>query len=164
MAIGWQQAVLTGVAMLFLGFLLVRMRPGGSDRGALSAEVRAARDRARAAVTPRARAEALVEAGRLSVKSGGRWTAGAGFFLRAMNTDPTWPDAVQQLVSTFKMRRPRLLEKILWRRLGHLPWDDAHRPVLREVASGLVRLYERELRDRSRAEVMRRVLRTFSPT
>src|ERR1700760_615116 len=104
MAIGWQQAVLTGVAMLFLGFLIVRMRPGGSGRGALSADVRAARDRARAAATPRERAEALVEAGRLSVKSGGRWTAGAGFFLRAMNADPTWPDAVHQLVSTFKMR------------------------------------------------------------
>lgn len=161
MAIGWQEAVLAGVAVLFLGFLLVKMWPGAGGRLALSADVRAARERAHAAVTPRARAEALVEAGRLSVRSGGRWTAAAGFFLRAMNADPTWPDAVRQLVSTFKMRRPRLLEKMLWRRLGHLPWDAEHRAALHEVATGLTRLYERELRDRSRADAMRKVGRTF---
>jgi hypothetical protein len=161
MAIGWQEAALAVAAVSFLGFLLVKLRPGGGGPGALSADVRAARDRAHAATTPRARAEALVEAGRLSVRTRGRWTAAAGFFLRAMNADPTWPDAVHQLVSAFKMRRPRLLEKMLWRRLGALPWDAAHRAVLREVVAGLVRLYERELRDRSRAEVMRRVGKGF---
>ena len=164
MVIGWQEAVLAGTAVAFLSFLLVKMRPGGGGRGALSADVRAARARAHAATTPRARAEALVEAGRLSVRSGGRWTAAAGFFLRAMNADPGWPDAVQQLVSTFHLRRPRLLEKMLWRRLGHLPWDDAHRAALREVVAGLVRLYDRELRDKSRAEVLRRVGKTFEPS
>jgi len=78
-----------------------------------------------------------------------------------MNADPTWPAAVHQMVSTFKTRRPQLLEKVLWRRLGHLPWDEAHRPALREVVTGLARLYDRELRDRSRAEVMRRLGKTF---
>jgi hypothetical protein len=163
MAIGWQQAVLAGAAVLFLGFLLVRMWPGGPRRAALGADVRAARERARAAATPRARAEALCEAGRLSAREGGRWTAAAGFFIRALNADPTWPDAVVQLAHTFRRRRPRALEKILWRRLGLLPWDDAHRASLREIAAALAALYERDLRDKSRAEVMRRIAKTFAP-
>src|SRR5690242_3013815 len=111
MGIGWQQAVLAGAAVLFLGFLLVKMWPGGrlGARTALGGEVRAARDRARGAATPRERAEALCEAGRLSVREGGRWTAAAGFFIRALNADPTGPDTVTQLVHTFRRRRPRLL-------------------------------------------------------
>ncbi|APR76590.1 Hypothetical protein A7982_01937 [Minicystis rosea] len=160
---GWQQTVLAGAAMLFLGFLIVKMWPGGSRRGALGKDVRAARDRAHAATTPRARAEALVEAARLSVRDGGRWTAAAGLFLRAMNSDPTWPDAVAQLAGTFHRRRPRLLEKILWRRLGLLPWDAGHRAALHEITGALARLYEGELRDKSRAEVLRRLAKSFEP-
>jgi len=162
MDLGWQQAVLAGAAVLFLGFLLVRMRPGGRRRAVLAADVRAARDRAAAATTPRARAEALCEAAALSIRDRGRWTAAAGYFLRAMNSDPTWPDAVRQVVTTLRRRRPRLLEKMLWRRLGALPWDQAHGAALREVTHGLVLLYERELRDNARAEVLRRVGETFA--
>lgn len=158
-----RQLVLAGVAVLFLAFLLWRMRPGTPRRVAIGAEVRAARARARAASTPRARAEALCEAGELAVKDGARWTAAAGSFLRAMNADPTWPDAVSRLVAAFRRRRPRLLEKILWRRLGHLPWDEAHRPVLLIVASTLRQLYEKERRDRVRAAVFRRLEATFQP-
>lgn len=161
MTIGWQQAVLAGAAVLFLGFLLVRMWPGGPRREALGAEARAARERARSAATPRARAEALCDAAKLAVRDGGRWTAAAGLFIRALNADPTWPDAVVQLAQTFRRRRPRLLEKMLWRRLGLLPWDDAHRASLREVTAALAALYDRELRDKSRAEVMRRMAKTF---
>lgn len=161
MEFGWQQAVLTGVAVLFLGFLVVRMWPGRTSRGALGADARAARDRARAATTPRARAEALRDAGKLAVRDGARWTAAAGFFLRAMNSDPTFAEAVSDLVQSFHKRRPRLLEKMLWRRLSIVPWDAAHHASLREIAGGLAGLYERELRDKARAEVMRRVQKGF---
>lgn len=161
MTFGWQQAVLVVTAVLFLGFLLVKMRPGGTHRAALTAEVRAAQERARIAETPRARAEALLDAGVLAVRAGRRWMTATGFFLRAMNADPTSSLIVQRLIQTFHARRPRLLEKILWRRLGTLPWDDAHQAVLGEVAVGLAQLYDRQLRDRSRAEVMRRVAKTF---
>jgi hypothetical protein len=156
-----RQLVLAGVAVLFLAFLLWRMRPGDPRRAVLGAEVKAARERARAATTPRARAEALVDAGNLAVRDGARWTSAAGSFLRAMNADPTWPDAVHQMVLAFRRRRPRLLEKILWRRLGHLPWDDAHRPVLLAVTSSLRELYEKERRDTTRAAVFRRLEATF---
>jgi len=156
--------VLAAAAVLFLVFLLWRLRPGGGRRGPLGAALessRAARERARAATTPRARAEALCQAGTLAVTGGARWTASAGAFLRAMNADPTWPDAVHQLVAAFRKRRPRLLEKILWRRLGHLPWDGAHRPVLLAVTSSLRQLYEKERRDATRAAVLRRLEATF---
>src|SRR4029079_8568478 len=116
--------VLAGAAVLFVAFLVVKLRPRVGGRAALSAEVRAARSRAHAATDARARAEALCEAGKLSVAHGGRWTAAAGFFLRAMNADPAWAGAVEGLVSALHRRRPRLLEKILWRRLGHVPWDE----------------------------------------
>src|SRR6516225_8134866 len=102
---GWQVA-LPGVAVLFLAFLLWRMRPGRPARAALAPDVKAARARARAATTPRARAEALCEAGTLAATPPARYLASAGFFLRAMNADPTWPDAVPRLVTAFRRRRP----------------------------------------------------------
>jgi hypothetical protein len=159
---GWQQMVPVVAAVLFLGFLVLRLWPGGVRRGALGVDVRAARERAHAAATPRARAEALVEAGQLCVRDGSRWTAAAGFFLRALNADPTWPPAVAALVQTFQRRRPRMLEKMLWRRLGMLPWDDAHQGSLREITAGLAAVYEGALRDKSKAEVMRRLAKTFA--
>jgi hypothetical protein len=161
MELGWQQVALTVVAVLFLGWLVLQLWPYRPRRGALGAETRAARDRARAAKTPRERAVALCEAARLAAHGGGRWTAAAGFFLRAMKSDPTYAEAVSDLVSTFRKRRPRMLEKMLWRRLSLVPWDAEHRAVLREIASGLAGLYEREIRDKHRAVAMRRVASTF---
>ncbi len=78
-----------------------------------------------------------------------------------MNADPLWPEAVSRLVLAFRRRRPRLLEKILWRRLGSLPWDDAHRPVLLVIAETLRELYDKERRDRVRGAVFRRLAATF---
>ena len=160
--LGWQIA-LVGVAVLFVGFLLLRMRPGVRPRPGLGVDVRAARERARVATTPQARAEALCEAGALAVKDGARWTAAAGSFLRAMSAAPESPVVVERLVAAFRRQRPKLLEKILWRRLGHLPWDDAHRPVLLALASGLRSLHEKERRDATRAAVFRRLEATFQP-
>jgi len=156
-----REVVLAGVAVAFLAFLLWQMRPGSPRRRGLGVEARAACERARAAPTARARAEALCEAGVLAVRDGSRWTSAAGSFLRAMKADPVWPEAVQQLVLAFRRRRPRLLEKILWRRLGNLPWDDAHRAVLLLIVSTLRQLYEKERRDAVRAAVFRRLEARF---
>jgi hypothetical protein len=159
---GWQIA-LAAVAVLFLAFLVWQMRPGGRQRSAVGADVRAARARALAATSPRARAEAWCDTGTLAAQGGRRWTAAVGSFLRAMNADPTWPESVEQLVAALRRRRPRLLEKILWRRLGHLPWDDAHRAVLLAITAGLRQLYEKGRRDGSHAAVFRRLEATFQP-
>src|ERR1700684_4339555 len=110
---GGKELSLVGVALLFLAFVIWRVRPGGGGRRALGQGVRAARDRARAASDPRARAEAFCEAATLAVADGARWTSATGFFLRAMSADPTWPGAVTALADAFHRRRPRMLEKIL---------------------------------------------------
>jgi hypothetical protein len=157
---GWP-IVITGVAVLFLVFLVWQLRPGGRRHAALGTEVRAARARAHAATTPEARADALCDAGALAIKNGGRWTAAAGSFLRAMNADPTSGHVVERFVVVFRRRRPHVLEKILWRRLAHLPWDDTHRPVLAVVTSSLRQLYEKERHDATRAAVFRRLEATF---
>ncbi|HVY47060.1 MAG TPA: hypothetical protein VHB21_14330 [Minicystis sp.] len=155
MSLGWQEA-LVAVVLVFVAFLVVKMRPTTAARGELAADVRAARDRAREARSSRERAEALCEAGRLAAGEG-RWTAAAGFFLRAMNAEPAWPDAVVQASMSLSGRRPRLLEKMLWRRLDHVPWDAEHAAAARAAAVALAGLYEGKLRDRARAQVMRRM-------
>jgi hypothetical protein len=154
MPFGAREAMVA-VAMLFVLFLVAKMRPSLAVRGALGAEVRAARARAYAATNPRARSEALCEAGRLAA-SGRRWTAAAGFFLRAMTAEPTSADTVSQTAIALSPRG-RLLEKILWRRLAHLPWDDTHAAAARAAAVALAGLYQGKLRDRARAEVLRRL-------
>ncbi len=146
---------MVAVAMLFVVFLLAKMRPTLAVRGALGAEVQQARARAYAAKDARTRSEALTEAGRLAA-SARRWTAAAGFFLRAMSAEPTSADAIAQAAMALAPRR-HLLEKILWRRLAHLPWDDAHAPAARAAAVALAGLYQGKLRDRARAEVLRRL-------
>jgi Tfp pilus assembly protein PilF len=163
MTIGWREA-LTAAAVLFMGFLLVKLRPAFGRRGAslgvfgeLAPEAQAARERARAAPNLRARAEAFCEAGTLAAKHGRRWTAAANFFLRAMHADPTWPGAVVQMMAVLEKRRPRRLEAILWRRLAHTPWDEAHREAAQAMVEALGRLYARPLRDSARAEVMKKL-------
>src|SRR5215204_3238738 len=74
MPFGWREA-LTGAAVLFVLFLLVKMRPLPAGRRKLDALVRAARDRAHAAQSPRERALALGEAGTLAATEARRWTA-----------------------------------------------------------------------------------------
>jgi hypothetical protein len=70
---------------------------------------------------------------------------------------------VTGLVQAFRRRRPRLLEKILWRRLSVLPWDDPHRETLFAITGGLRQLYEKERRDLVRAAVLRKLEESFGP-
>jgi hypothetical protein len=155
MVFGWREA-LAAVAALFLGFLLVKLRPVSRSR-VLSAEVTAARMRARTAATPRLRASALCEAGEISAKQGQRGAAAAGYFMRAMKADPASVEIVERTANALLRQRPGLLEKLLWRRLAAVPWDEAHLPAARSMALGLGRVYGRSLRNKARAEVLRRL-------
>ena len=145
-------------AAVFVVFLLAKLRPVrlGRGRPGLGAGVRAARERAHGATTARARAEALCEAGRLAAEDR-RWTASAGFFLRAMRTDPAWSAPVELAAAALARRRPRFLEKLLWRRLAALPWDGAHAAAARVTAARLASIYREQLRDPEKAEVLSRL-------
>jgi hypothetical protein len=156
------QIVIVAFAVLFLGFLLLKMRPLRVQRR-MPIEVRRARERARMAGTPRARAEALCDAAVLSARKAGRWTAAAGLFLRAMRADPTWAGPVQLAIRTLHKRRPRLLETMLWRRLAQLPWDEPHREAVHAAGTGLKALYRHELRDSAKARFLRRFVRAVAP-
>lgn len=150
--------VLAVAAVAFLAFLVVKLRPGGAGRAALRAEVKAARARATDAKTAAERAVAFADAAELAVQSGSRWTVAVGLFLRAAKADPTSAAVVERMIATLLKRRSRALETILWRRLAHLPWDDAHRGAIKASAQGLVQIYAKERRDPARAEVMKRLL------
>jgi len=155
------QVVIVAFAVLFLGFLLLKMRPLRAQRR-MPLEVRRARERARMAGTPRARAEALCDAAVLSARKAGRWTAAAGLFLRAMRADPTWAGPVQTAIRTLHKRRPRLLETMLWRRLAQLPWDEAHREAVHAAGAGLKALYRHEIKDTAKARFLRRFVRAVA--
>lgn len=147
--------LLVGAAVVFVVFLLVKMRPAWPLRARSSAEVRAARDRAREATTARGKAEALCEAGEIAARSA-LAVSSVGYFLRAMRADPEWPLAVERTARALA-RRPRLVERIMWRRLAEVPWDSEHREALRAAAFALRDVYDGRLRDRIRAEVANKI-------
>lgn len=159
MAIGWR-TLLAGVSLLFLVFLVVQLRPVRGRRGGLNGEIRAARQRARAATSPRAKAEALCEAASIAAKKLFQRSA-AGLLLRAMRADPAWPHPIELATSTLQARRPRLLERLLWKRLSDLPWDDEHRAAVTAAALALRDLYRHKLRDSARAEFLERFTNTL---
>jgi hypothetical protein len=153
MDLGWRHA-LVGAAVLFLVFLVLKMRPVGTGRPGLAEDLKKLRKRARDATSAAARSDALCEAGKLA-RDGGRPALAAAFFQRAMKADDTSAEAVERTAAALS-RRPRLLEKLLWRRLANLPWDAAHRDAARAAVTALRRLYTVALRDSGRAEFLRR--------
>lgn len=162
MELGWRHA-LAVIATLFVAFLLFKMRPARRPGRARAADLllllQAARGRARGAKTPEDRAAALCEAGALA-SGARRTTAAAGFFLRAMRADPSSPRVIEQAAAALARPAPRLLEKMLWRRLSLLPWEGAPRAAARAAAIALRDLYTTgAIRDRSRAELMRKLSR-----
>src|SRR5262245_16046256 len=142
--------LLVGAAIVFVIFLLVQMRPALPLPAMDSSKLRAARDRVREATSPRAKAEALCEAGEIAAHAASKFRA-AGYFMRAMRADPAWPGAIERAALAFH-RRPRLLERVLWRQLAELPWDEEHRDAARAAAYALRDLYDRRLRDRIKAD------------
>jgi hypothetical protein len=152
----WRVA-LTVAAVGFLLFLVIKMRPVARRPAGLSATVKAARARAHAATNTAERIKALCDAGTAAAQLG-RWTASAGFFLRAMRQDPTNVATVEAMTDALAERRPRLCEKILWRTLARMPWDAGHRPAAAAAARSLAGITKRR-RDRHRAEVLRRIER-----
>jgi hypothetical protein len=154
MGVGWREA-LAGAAVLFLTFLVLKLRPRGRAKSVEGRKLSAARRRAASATTSRERADALCEAGRIA-RDAHRFRLSAAYFLRAMNAEPTDVACVERAITALERRRPRLLEKVLWRRLANLPFDTSHRGALTAAARGLEQLYRHRFRDAAKAEFMRR--------
>src|SRR4051794_22156468 len=123
MSVGWREA-LTVVAILFVVFLATKMRPLRVVRGGLSDEALAARKRGEEAKTPADRAAAFADAAAFTAESSlARWDTVAALFLRAIHADPTSVAVIRRAIEVMEPRRPRKLERVLWRALARTPWD-----------------------------------------
>jgi hypothetical protein len=154
MEISWRH-LLAGAAVLFFIFLLVKFRPVKGRKPAREAALRAAKERVLTATTAREKADALCEAGEIASEGPLRVRA-AGYFVRALRADPTWPGAVERMAAALHKRRPRWLERVLWKSLADLPWDAEHRAAVLASAAALRDLYRTRIRDRSRAAFLDR--------
>lgn len=143
-------------ALLFLAFLMWRMRPafGSGARGAAAAVLlREAKRRIENAKDDATRAEALSDAGDACAQSLGRTTGAVGYYLRAMRADPTSAAIVERAAKGLA-RRPNALESLLWRRLGAAAWTDAGRPPAIAALRHLAVLYAGPLRNRPRGRAL----------
>src|SRR5262245_5584535 len=125
MDIPWRAALLV-VAAAFVVFLIAKLLPVASRGPQGSSALSGAKARAREATTARDRALALCDAGDAALALPFGATRAAAYFLGAMRADPEWAGSVERAASALSGRRPRLLEKLLWRRLAATPWDAAH--------------------------------------
>jgi hypothetical protein len=152
----WQLALAVAAA-LFGAVIVWRVRPSFGPRRAGKdgrAALAAARARILTAATPAERALALCDAGDARAAMGGRLTGALGYYLRAMRSDPTAAAPVVRAAQGLA-RRPRMLESLLWRRLGSSAWDGPNRASAIAALAELERVYARSLRNRSRANAMR---------
>jgi hypothetical protein len=156
----WQNIIVLAGAVVFMIFLLWRMRPvrrGAVQVGDLARHTLQARLKARDATSPRQRAQVLCDAAVQLAKQRSSRFAALTLFLRALHADPTWPEPIEHLRKLLWFARPRALERILWTRLARASWHDEQRAVALAAAQSLAELYRARLRERSRAVVLDRV-------
>jgi hypothetical protein len=155
----WQNIAVIAGAIVFVAFLVWRMRPVTHTRGIRRAAgaALAARERARAARTPEQRARALCDAGDAFAAERGGSLAAVGHYLRAARLAPAWPEPVARLRALLWSRHPGLLERILWRQLAGSTWSGQTRPVAALAASTLAELYRSRIRSRSKAAALERL-------
>src|SRR3982751_1169386 len=133
MDVSWQNLLIVGAVVVFVGFLLWKYRPGwppivrafsratpGDRRhwADIEGEVRKAREEARRAATPRERAALLVRAADAAAR-GDHGVPAMGLYVRAMRADAASCDAIRGISELLRQDRPELLESVLWRRLAH---------------------------------------------
>ena len=146
-----------GAAILFVLFLVWKLRPAREGRGPMDPRIKEVRARA-AATTGAERAKALCEAGAIADEAH-RPTAAFGYYLRAARADPAAEAPIRGL-SQALARKPRSLEQALWRHLASLD-PKAHPAAARATVDELSALYRRR-RDRARARALENVLAALS--
>jgi hypothetical protein len=140
-------------AIVFVLFLVWKLRPAREGRGPIDPRIKDVRARA-AASTGAERAKALCEAGAIADEAR-RPTAAFGYYLRAARADPSAEAPIRGL-SRALARKPRSLEQALWRHLASLDVK-AHPEAARAAVEELSALYRRR-RDRARARALENVL------
>jgi hypothetical protein len=144
----WSTPLILATAA-FLAVLLWRVRPlvPGRRLGASREAMRAASARIESAPNDKERAIALCDAADLMNRASSQ-----GLYMRAIRADPTSVVIIERVVAAFA-RRPRALERLLWRYLGGSPWRSS-REATRAALEALRVLYEGPLRNATRAKAM----------
>ncbi|MFO0679646.1 MAG: hypothetical protein U0169_24170 [Polyangiaceae bacterium] len=148
----WQiPLVIASVA--FAAIVLYRFRPVIGDDETEPKSLKEAAARVSTLPDGPEKAKALCDAGDEHIRTLGRGRAASAYYLRAMRTDPTSAPLVTRIVDTLA-RRPRILETLLWRRLGSEPWAGPNAEATRASLDALVKLYEGPLRNPLRARAL----------
>jgi len=104
-----------------------------------------------------ARAELLAEAGDRFARGIGGGRKAAACYARAMRLRPASLDLVRRAAAALE-RQPKVLEALLWRRLGAGPWSNDVRPVAEVLLRELARVYEGAARTRPRTRAIDHML------
>ncbi len=154
----WQTIALTIAAITFGVFILWRVRPAfGGQRKPLRTVLKAARARIDAAKDEEERAQALCDAGDACAAAVGRSGEAVQFYLRAMRQQPNTSALLERAIKGLS-RKPRALEKLLWRRLGSEPWAGQTREVAKIALKALADLYTHQLHDHIKAQALEHAL------
>lgn len=139
-------------AVAFLLLFLWRVRPVLSDDDAEPAVrgLDAAKD-------DDARAALLAEAGDRYARGLGGARKAAACYARAMRLRPMSTELVGRASQTLS-RQPKVLEGLLWRRLGAGSWSGPARPVAVLLLKELVKVYDETSRTRPRARAIEHLL------
>jgi hypothetical protein len=163
MSISWQSLGVAATTVAFVAFLVWKYRPRFFAESPLrnlprlDPDVERARNEAQRAKTPRDKARALLAAAEAAAKSPDHLTVAMGFYLRAMRLDPASTEAVLGVRRLLEKTRPEMLETVLWRKLGHIPWSGETRLAAKCAAEGLAALYARQRRSRDRELSLRKL-------
>ena len=137
----WQIPLLVS-AIAFALFLVFKMRPPMTADGRETAQaLREAKGRIESAKDDAARARALCDAADACARLG-RVNGAVGFYLRAMRADPRSKEIVERAAGSLA-RRPRAVEKLMWRHLAAEPWTGDGRDSALAALRALAAVYGR---------------------
>jgi hypothetical protein len=140
-AMDWQIPLLVS-AVAFGAFMIFKMRPAVSPDGRETAQaLKIAKQRIEDAKEDGAKALALADAGDACARLG-RTNSAVGFYLRAMRTAPRSIEIVDRAAAALA-RKPRALEKLMWRHLAAEPWTGEGRGAALAALKALASVYGR---------------------
>lgn len=154
-ALTWQTVALLVVALAFFALVLYRVRPriGRRKHAPFGPALMAAREKLDAAKTDTDRAAALCDAADACAAAFGRGEAAASYYMRAMRLLPGSVDFVERACRNLE-HRPRVLEGLLWRKLGADAEREGTRAATIAALRGLVQVYSMRARNAPRARAV----------
>lgn len=160
----WQLPVVVA-SVIFGLYVLYKFRPffGEAGGGAGRVDLREARARLTKATTDAERLEALLAAGDACARTVGLGGGASSYYFRAMRLAPS-SDQIVEHAARHLARRPRILETLMWRRLGTEPWTGDQTKATRAALKQLIAIYTTKRRSALRARAMERALAALDVT